>query len=57
MSDNLTVLPRVIAHFGAGVVLAAFLLLAEAMNFPTQCLGHDIALNSQPTGRPDWDRG
>ena len=52
MSDNLTVLPRVIAHVGAGVVLAAFLLLAEAMNFPTQCLGHDIALIGQPTGGP-----
>ena len=52
MSDNVTVLPRVIAHVGAGVVLAAFLLLAEGMNFPTQCLGHDIALNGQPTGGP-----
>ena len=52
MSDNLTVLPRVIAHVGAGAVLAAFLLLAEAMNFPTQCLGHDIALIGQPTGGP-----
>jgi hypothetical protein len=52
MSDNLTVLPRVIAHVGAGVVLAAFLLLAEAMNFPTQCLGQDIALDGQPTGGP-----
>jgi hypothetical protein len=52
MSDNLTVLPRVIAHVGAGVVLASFLLLAEAMNFPTQCLGQDIAVNGQPTGGP-----
>jgi Domain of unknown function (DUF6647) len=52
MSDNLTVLPRVIAHVGAGVVLAGFLLLVEAMNFPTECLGQDIALDCQPTGGP-----
>ena len=50
MSDNLTILPRVIARVGAGLVLAAF-LLAEATNFPTQCFGHDnsIAGNDRPT--------
>ena len=52
MSDNLAALFRVIACVNAGVVLAAFLLLAEAINLPTQCLGHDIALNSQPAGGP-----
>jgi hypothetical protein len=52
MSDNLAALFRVSACVNAGVVLAAFLLLAEAMNLPTQCLGHDMALNSQPTGGP-----
>jgi hypothetical protein len=52
MSDNLAALFRVSACVNAGVVLAAFLLLAEAMSLPTQCLGHDIALNSQPTGGP-----
>src|SRR5262249_31366472 len=52
MSDNSAALPRVIARVDAGVVLAALLLLAQAINFPTQCLGHDIALNGQPTGGP-----
>ena len=52
MSDNSAVLPRVIARVDAGVVLAALLLLAQAINFPTQCLGYDIALNGQPTGGP-----
>jgi Domain of unknown function (DUF6647) len=49
MSDNLAALPRAIARVDAGVVLAAFLLLAQAINFPTECLGHDIAGNGQPT--------
>jgi Domain of unknown function (DUF6647) len=50
MGNDLAVRPRMIARVNAGVVLAAFLLLAGVMNFPTQCLGHDIALNGQPTG-------
>jgi hypothetical protein len=51
MSDKLTVLPRVIARVGPSVVLAAFLLLVEATNFPTQCFGHDISMtgNDRPT--------
>jgi hypothetical protein len=52
MGNDLAVRPRMIARVNAGAVLAAFLLLAEAMNFPTQCLSQDIALNGQPTGGP-----
>jgi hypothetical protein len=51
MSASSTVLPRVIARVGAGVVVAALLLRADATNFPTQCFAHDnsIAGNERPT--------
>ena len=57
MSDNLAVLPRVIVRVDAGVVLAAFLLLAHGINFSTQCWGHDISIagNSLPKGGPHED--
>jgi hypothetical protein len=44
MGNDLAVRPRMIARVNAGVALAVFLLLAEAMNFPTLCLGHDISM-------------
>ena len=52
MSDNLAVLSRVIARLNAGVVLAAFLLLAHGINFSTECWGNDISVagNGRPTG-------
>ena len=52
MSNDLAVLPRVIARVNAGALLAVFLLLAEAVNFPTQCLGQDILIagNGRITG-------
>jgi hypothetical protein len=54
MSDNLAVLSRVIARLNAGVVLAAFLLLMQAINFPTKCLAHDISIaeNGRHTAGP-----
>ncbi len=52
MSDNLAVLSRVIARLNAGVVLAAFLLLAHGINSSTECWGNDISVvgNGRPTG-------
>jgi Domain of unknown function (DUF6647) len=44
MGNDLAVRPRMIARVNAGLMLAVFLLLAEAMNFPTQCSGHDISM-------------
>ena len=44
MGNDLAVRPRMIARVNAGVALAVFLLLAQAMNFPTLCLGHDISM-------------
>jgi len=44
MGNDLAVRPCMIARVNAGVALAVFLLLAEAMNFPTQCSGHDISM-------------
>jgi hypothetical protein len=44
MGNDLAVRPRMVARVNAGVALAVFLLLAEAMNFPTQCFGHDISM-------------
>jgi hypothetical protein len=54
MSDNLALLPPVITRVYAGVVLAAFLLLTQAINFPTECLGHDISIaeNGRHTAGP-----
>ena len=54
MSDNLAVLSRVIARLNAGVVLAAFLLLAHGINSSTECWGNDISVvgNGRPTGVP-----
>ena len=52
MSDNLAVLSRVIARLNAGVVLAAFLLLAHGINSSTECWGNEISVagNGRPTG-------
>jgi hypothetical protein len=52
MSDHLAVLSRVIARLNAGVVLAAFLLLAHGINFSTECWGNDISVagNGRVTG-------
>ena len=52
MSDNLAVLSRVIARLNAGMVLAAFLLLAHGINSSTECWGNDISVvgNGRPTG-------
>ena len=52
MSDNLAVLSRVIARLNAGVVLAAFLLLAHGINSSTECWGNDISVagNGRRTG-------
>ena len=52
MSDNLAVLSRVIARLNAGVVLAAFLLLAHGINSSTECWGNDLSVagNGRPTG-------
>jgi len=44
MSNNLAMLSRVMARVDAGVVLVACLLLAQAPNFSTECLGHDISI-------------
>jgi hypothetical protein len=44
MGNDLAVRPRMIACVNACAVLAVFLLLAEAMKFPTQCFGHDISM-------------
>jgi hypothetical protein len=44
MGNDLTVRPRMVARVNAGVVLAVFLFLAEATNFPTHCFGHDISM-------------
>lgn len=53
MGDNLAALPRV----NAGMILAAFLLLAQPINLPTECLGDDLALNGrQPIGDPHEGR-
>jgi hypothetical protein len=54
MSNNLALLPPVITRVYAGVVLAAFLLLTQAINFPTECLGHDISIaeNGRHTAGP-----
>jgi hypothetical protein len=54
MSNNLALLPPVITRVYAGVVLAAFLLLTQAINFPTACLGHDISIaeNGRHTAGP-----
>jgi uncharacterized protein DUF6647 len=50
MGNDLAVRTRIVARVNAGVVLAVFLLLAEAMNFPTQCSAHDISIAGD--GRP-----
>src|SRR5262245_19307832 len=52
MGNDMAVRPHMIARVNAGAVLAAFLLLAEAMSLPTQCSGHDISIagNGRPTG-------
>jgi hypothetical protein len=57
MSDNSALLPPVITRVYAGVVLAAFLLLPQAINFTTECLGHDISMagNGRPTAGPHED--
>jgi hypothetical protein len=57
MSDNSALLPPVITCVYAGVVLAAFLLLPQAINFTTECLGHDISMagNGRPTAGPHGD--
>jgi hypothetical protein len=54
MSDNLALLPRSIARVYAGMVLMAFMLPAQAINFPTECLAHDISTvgNGQATAGP-----
>jgi Domain of unknown function (DUF6647) len=52
MGNDMAVRPRMIACVNVGAVLAALLLLAEAMSLPTQCSGHDISIagNGRPTG-------
>jgi hypothetical protein len=54
MSDSLALLPPVITRVYAGVVLAAFLLPMQAINFPTKCLAHDISIaeNGRHTAGP-----
>jgi hypothetical protein len=54
MGDNLALVPRVTARVYAGAVLATLLLPAQAINFPTECLGHDISIvqNGRPTAGP-----
>jgi hypothetical protein len=58
ISDNLALLPRSITRVYAGMVLMAFMLPAQATNFPTECLGHDISIigNGRATARPHEGR-